>query len=194
MKKFLYIISLFPILPTVALAQTLSAQGFIKGFLAFSNKTLIPALIGIAFLLFVINVIRFFVIQGGEEDGRKNAKNLAVYSVLAFVILIVFWGVVNLLAGSLGFNTATSPTPDYLQKNDKELKASPGTSASKNTSSTGNNKSATCADGSTPDIHGACGDPIGDIIEEKLQNVNEADNRPLKLLPPESGVPTESIQ
>lgn len=125
MKKVLVFVSLFPILPTIALAQTLSAQGFIAGFLLYTNKVFIPSLIGIAFLLFVINVIRFFVIQGGEEEGRKNAKNLAVYSVLAFVVLIVFWGVVNLFANSLGFNKTNSPTPDYLKINDKELKTAP---------------------------------------------------------------------
>ncbi len=123
MKKVLVFVSVFPILPTIALAQTLSAQGFIKSFLNFSNKTLIPALLGIAFLLFAVNVIRFFVIQGGEEDGRKNAKNLAIYSVLAFVVLIVFWGLVNLFSSSLGLSGNDALTPDYLEKEGKQLKS-----------------------------------------------------------------------
>ncbi len=125
MKKILYVLALFPILPTIVLAQTLSAQSFIAKFVAFANKTLIPFLLGVAFLFFIINAIRFFVIQGGEEAGHEKAKNLALYSVLAFVVLIVFWGVVNLLAGSLGFNAESAPTPDYLQKNEKSLNESP---------------------------------------------------------------------
>ncbi len=124
MKKILYIVSLFPILPSIALAQTLSAQGLIGKFLTFSNTVLIPFALGVAFLFFLINVIRFFVIQGAEEDGRKNAKNLALYSILAFVVLIVFWGVVNLLAGSVGLSGTSAPTPDYLEKNGDNLNRS----------------------------------------------------------------------
>ena len=35
--------------------------------------------------------------------------------VAAFVIIIVFWGVVNLLASSLGFAGESAPTPDYME-------------------------------------------------------------------------------
>jgi Type IV secretion system pilin len=108
--------SLLFALPFFASAQTLSAQGFIASFLVFSNNVLIPFLLGIAFLFFIFNVIRFFVAGGSNEDGRTNAKNLAIYGVLAFVIIVVFWGIVNLLAGSLGFAGKNLPTPDYLEK------------------------------------------------------------------------------
>ena len=145
MKKILYIVSLFPILPSIALAQTLSAQGLIGKFLTFSNSVLIPFALGIAFLFFLINVIRFFVVQGSEEEGRKNAKNLALYSVLAFVVLIVFWGVVNLLAGSIGLNAKSAPTPDYIQKNEDNLNRS----GVRNPGSTATNPSGGSAD--TPD-------------------------------------------
>jgi hypothetical protein len=118
MKKILYFLSVFPILPTIAFAHTLSAQSLITKFLTFSNRVLIPFALALAFLFFLINVIRFFVINGAEEDGRKNAKNLALYSVLAFVVLIVFWGIINLLAGSTTLNGKTAPTPDYVQKNE----------------------------------------------------------------------------
>lgn len=104
-------------LPFFASAQTLSAQGFITNFLIFANTVLVPFLLGIAFLFFVFNVIRFFVAGGGNEDSRTNAKSLAIYGVLAFFIMVVFWGIVNLLSGSLGFAGKNVPTPDYLQKN-----------------------------------------------------------------------------
>ncbi len=124
MKKALAFISLFPIVPSIVLAQTLSAQGFIASFLGFSNTVLIPFLLGIAFLFFVFNVIRFFVAGGGNEDDHTKAKNLAMYGVLAFVIMVVFWGIVNLLAGSLGFAGKNIPTPDYLEKNGTSFPAS----------------------------------------------------------------------
>ena len=116
--------------PFLASAQTLSAQGFIASFLVFSNKVLIPFLLGIAFLFFVFNVFRFFIVGGSSDDGREKAKDLALYSVLAFVIIVVFWGIVNLLSSSLGFNDGNTPTPDYLEKNGTTLKNNPPTPSS----------------------------------------------------------------
>lgn len=168
MKKVLVFISLFPILPSIALAQTLSAQGLIGKFLAFSNKVLIPFALGVAFLFFLINVIRFFVIQGSEEDGRKNAKNLAIYGVLGFVILVVFWGIVNLLAGSIGLNAETAPTPDYLQKNEGSL----------DRSSARNPGTANAGTGGT-------GSP-------ETTSDNENPGQPINLLPPAFGGPEDN--
>ena len=168
MKKILYIVSLFPILPTIALAQTLSAQGFIAGLLAFTNSVLIPFLLGFAFLFFVFNAFRFFVVNGGNEDGQKNAKNLAIYGVLAFVILIVFWGVVNLLVSSIGLNGKNTPTPDYLEKNGTDFTNTP----------TDSEPGGGASDGNDPigdiirDNQGS-NDPIGDIIRQ-----DEIDNDP----------------
>lgn len=125
------------VLPFFVSAQGLSAQGFIASFLAFSNKVLIPFLLGAAFLFFVFNVVRFFVAGGGNEDSRTNAKNLAIYGVLAFVIMVVFWGIVNLLAGSLGFAGKNVPTPDYLQKNGTEFKTNNNTSPTQNANRNG---------------------------------------------------------
>ena len=153
MKKVLLFVSFFPVLPTLALAQTLSAQSFISRFLKFANAKLIPALLGVAFLLFAINVIRFFVIQGGEEDGRKNAKNLALYSVLAFVVIIIFWGVVNLFSSSIGLNAKSTPTPDYLELNNAKLNS---TSAK---GSTGAPLDPNCPNGATG--LGKDGNPCG---------------------------------
>jgi hypothetical protein len=115
--------SLLFVLPLFASAQALSAQSFIANFLVFSNTVLIPFLLGIAFLFFIFNVIRFFVAGGGNEDARTNAKNLAIYGVLAFVTMVVFWGIINLLAGSLGFAGKNVPTPDYLERNGKSFPA-----------------------------------------------------------------------
>lgn len=103
--------SLFPLLTNAA-----SAQQDIKSVLTFSNTVLLPFILGIGFLFVVINAIRFFVIEGATEDGHEKAKALAIYGVAAFVVIVIFWGVVNLLASSFGFAGATAPTPDYIEQ------------------------------------------------------------------------------
>lgn len=154
-------------MPLFATAQEISAQGLIAKFLVFSNTILIPFLLGLAFLFFIINVIRFFVVGGGIEDERTKAKSLAIYGVLAFVIIVVFWGIVNLLSGSLGFAGANTPTPDYLQKNGTTFQATPN-QPTKNP--------ASGAPGA-----GAAGNPT-----------DTTPKAPVDLLPPEFGGPPEN--
>ena len=110
--------------PLLSFAQTLvnesggqqTAQGFIRNFVLFLNGTIVPFLLGIAFLIFVINVVRFFVFQSNNEDGQKAAKALATYSVLAFVIILIFWGLVNMLSSSLNLTTGGAPVSDYVNQ------------------------------------------------------------------------------
>lgn len=81
----------------------------------FFSWVVIPFLFGVAFLFFVWNAIRFFVIEGNSEDGQEKAKSLMIYSLAAFVFLIIFWGVVELLTTSLGLYGEGPVCPDYLQ-------------------------------------------------------------------------------
>ena len=109
-SRLLFLLTLTT-LPGLAQAQT--AQVFLGNLLDFINGVVIPFIFGIAFLFFAINVIRYFVFEGANEDGREKAKRQATYGVLAFVVITVFWGLVNLLSSSIGFNNANAPTTDY---------------------------------------------------------------------------------
>lgn len=80
----------------------------------FFSDVVIPVLFGIAFLFFVINAVRFFIIGGHSEDGQEHAKSLMIYGLAAFVFLIIFWGIVELLTNSLGFGKQDPVCPDYL--------------------------------------------------------------------------------
>lgn len=111
-KLFNLIILLFTI-PAISFAAS-SLQNLLKNILLFINSTLIPFLFGIAFLIFTINVIRYFVIGGSNDKGRENAKNLAIYSVAAFIFLIVFSGIVYILSTSTGLDKGVQPCPDYI--------------------------------------------------------------------------------
>lgn len=100
------------LLPLTGHAQSL--QALTRGLVGFLNTTVIPFLLGIGFLFFAINAIRYFVLGSAEEQGREKAKNLAIWSVAAFVVIILFWGIVNLIASSIGLSGVSQPTPDFL--------------------------------------------------------------------------------
>ena len=101
MKQTFFAIAGLLLLPLTASAQG-SIENILINSLAFINNILIPFLFGMAFLVFVFNAIRFFVAQSNNQDGREKARNLITYSLLAFVFLIVFWGIINVLVQSLG--------------------------------------------------------------------------------------------
>lgn len=81
----------------------------------FFNNYLIPFLLGVAFLIFVWNGVRFFIIKGATEEGRENAKNLALYSIGVFIFILSFWGIINIFTDGLGLdNCGNDVVPDYL--------------------------------------------------------------------------------
>lgn len=85
----------------------------------FLSNVVIPFILGIAFVVFVINTIRYFVLEGESEDGQTKAKAQAIYSVAAFVVIIIFWGIVTLLTESFGFSSGRPPCPDYISGNQR---------------------------------------------------------------------------
>jgi hypothetical protein len=98
-------------LPGLASAQGL--QTYIPSIITFINGAVIPFLLGIAFLIVVFNVVRYFIIESTNTDGREKAKGYILYSVFAFVFIVVFWGIINLLATATGLDNCRSPQSDY---------------------------------------------------------------------------------
>lgn len=114
MNKLLSVTALFLGLPVVSHAQTF--QVFLINLVDFLGNVFVPFLLGIAFLFFTINVIRFFVLGGSNEEGKQKAKALATYSVLGIVIIVIFWGVINMLSSSIGLNNCNPVDSDYVKK------------------------------------------------------------------------------
>lgn len=105
------------LLPTATYAQSGDGtiQGLLAGILGFINGTIIPLILGIAFLIFLINVVRFFVIGGDNSENQENARNLALYGIGAFVLILSLWGMVNLLAYGFGLNEGNCIDGDTMQ-------------------------------------------------------------------------------
>ena len=110
MKKSIFFV--FLLTPVVA-----SAQGVVEWLAAiilFFNSTVIPFIFALAFLFFIWNAFRFFILGGATEEGRENAKRLMLWGLTAFVLMVIIWGIVNMLAGALGLDRSQYVCPDYL--------------------------------------------------------------------------------
>lgn len=94
-----------------------SAQGFdpsggalgtlLANILIFTNDVLIPFIIGIGFLVFVWGMFKFFILGGADEEKKAQGRSLMVSATIGFVVIIIFFGVVNMLTQSTGLSGDT---------------------------------------------------------------------------------------
>jgi len=120
-----YITSILPVgllvLPLTSNAQIAnSASGgelevLLANILTLVNSTLIPFIIGIAFLFFVFGVFRYFILGGGDEEKRAQGRSFVINSIVGFVLIIIFFGVVNLFTQSTGLDGETIQNIPQIQ-------------------------------------------------------------------------------
>jgi len=118
MKKTYYtFVSASLLLPSLVSAQladntTGDAGQFsdlLSNILAFTNTVLIPFIIGIGFLVFVFGMFQYFIAGGANDEKKEQGKSLMIYATLGFVLIIIFWGAVNLIASSTGLGSSPAP-------------------------------------------------------------------------------------
>lgn len=103
--KFLFaIFPLFILVPLVAFAQGdfIGLSSLLRNITAFINGTLVPFIFTIAFLVFIWGVVQYFILGSEDDEKRKGAKQLMLWGIIGFVLMVSVWGIVNLLAGGLG--------------------------------------------------------------------------------------------
>lgn len=122
MKKVGYILGSVTTLatPMLAFAQLETgnagrAGDLLTGILDIINNLIIPAILAIGFLVFVWGMFQFFIAGGANDEKKEKGKSLMIYATLGFVLIIVFWGVVNLLTDSTGLEgESVTNTPTII--------------------------------------------------------------------------------
>jgi len=96
-------------LPGVGAAQGIAQssdagpfQDLLINILVFSNDVLIPFIIGIGFLVFVWGIFKYFIFGGANDEAKASGKSLIIWATVGFVVIIIFWGIINLLTESTG--------------------------------------------------------------------------------------------
>lgn len=108
MKKGIFALGLLALTPAVTNAQLATSGGggafenLLTNILVFANNTLIPFIIGIGFLAFVWGMFQYFIAGGANDESREKGRKLMINATLGFVVIIIFFGVINLLTSSTG--------------------------------------------------------------------------------------------
>ena len=116
MKKISFFITTLALIlvPSLSRAEDLLLNGGTGGELGgalreimlFLNGVLVPFLLAIGFFVFVWGVIKYFVIGGDNDDAKSSGKSLIIYAIAGFVVILAFWGIVNIISSGIGLNDA----------------------------------------------------------------------------------------
>ena len=105
MKHLIKLIPFAGFAPMLAYAQGEFNEltSFFDNIVEFIHDTLVPLVFAIAFLVFIWGVFNYFIMGGDDEEKQSKGKQLMLYGIGGFVIMVSVWGIVNLLAGGFGF-------------------------------------------------------------------------------------------
>lgn len=100
------------ILPVVASAQIASGDlggvgNLMDSLIDITQNIIIPFVLFLGFVVFVWGMFKYFIVGATDEEARGNGKNLIIYSIVGFVMIFIFWGIINLVATSTGFEDDT---------------------------------------------------------------------------------------
>lgn len=100
----------FACVPLVASAQfTAGGTGVLGSFgldlLNFIEDILIPFLLAVALALFIYGAFVYLILSGGDEESREAGRRYMLWGIIAFVVIVSIWGITELIASGLGFDT-----------------------------------------------------------------------------------------
>ena len=113
MKKALALVSgtltalALPLVSFAAINNLSDAGSFVINII---NGVLVPVLFAIAFIVFLWGAFYVFILGAQSEETKEKGKNLMLWGLIGFFVMVSIWGLVNILTGSVSFGNNTGPT------------------------------------------------------------------------------------
>ena len=79
-------------MPFIAYAAPANFRAFVEIILNLINNALVPFILALALLVFLWGVFRYFIADSSK--AKEEGRNLLVWGLLAFVVMITVWGIV----------------------------------------------------------------------------------------------------
>jgi hypothetical protein len=119
MKSFLSLV----VLAGLAVAYPASAAEILGGgnggdigtamnnILTFIRGYVIPFILAIGFLIFVWGMFQYFIRGGANEEAKESGRSLIMYAIAGYVVILAFWGIINILTSGLGLDEGLQYVP-----------------------------------------------------------------------------------
>ena len=88
--------------------------GFMSNVLEFITTVVLPFILAIGFLVFVWGIFKYFILGGANDEAKESGKSLIMYAIGGFVVILAFWGIVNIISNGLGLEDTLDSTPNAV--------------------------------------------------------------------------------
>jgi Type IV secretion system pilin len=68
--------------------------------LQFIDNYVIPFILAVGFVLFVCGVFQYFI--RASDEAKETGKNLIIYAIIGYVVILAFWGIIGVLTNGIG--------------------------------------------------------------------------------------------
>ncbi len=98
-------------LPLVSLAQTVKNVSDVGTLIINTiNNILVPVLFAVAFIVFLWGAFYTFIVGANDTDVKDKGKNLMLWGLIGFFVMVSIWGLVNILTGTVSFGENRGPS------------------------------------------------------------------------------------
>jgi len=98
-----------PLVSLAAVSNISDAGSFVINII---NNVLVPVLFAVAFIVFLWGAFQTFIVGANDEEVKTKGKNLMLWGLIGFFVMVSVWGLVNILTGTISFgNNSTVTTP-----------------------------------------------------------------------------------
>lgn len=99
------------LLPAVAMAATpINNVNDIGAFIINTiNNLVVPVLFAVAFIVFLFGAFQAFILGASNGSAKEKGKNLMIWGLIGFFVMVSVWGLVNILVGTFSFSNNNSP-------------------------------------------------------------------------------------
>lgn len=75
------------------------------------NNVFVPVIFAIAFIVFVWGAFKAFIIGASDGSAKEEGKNLMLWGLIGFFVMVSVWGLVNILTGTIRFGNTNINVP-----------------------------------------------------------------------------------
>lgn len=98
-------------LPLVSFAQTINNISDAGSFIINTiNNIIVPVLFAVAFIVFLWGAFKTFILGANSEEVKEQGKNLMLWGLIGFFVMVSVWGLVNILTGTVSFGNNAGPS------------------------------------------------------------------------------------
>lgn len=98
-------------LPLVSLAAINNVSDVGSFIINTINNVLVPVLFAVAFIVFLWGAFNTFILGANDEEVKTSGKNLMLWGLIGFFVMVSVWGLVNILTGTISFGNPGQATP-----------------------------------------------------------------------------------